>query len=83
MSDTSETVLQEEKITPLEALRMYTEYPARATFEEKIKGTIAPGKLADLAVLSDDPTRIPPDEIRNIHVKMTIINGKVVWEESD
>ncbi|MDY7030808.1 MAG: amidohydrolase [Thermodesulfobacteriota bacterium] len=83
MSDTNEPVLWEEKITPLEALRMYTEYPARATFEEKIKGTIAPGKLADLAVLSDDPTRVPTNEIRNIQVKMTILNGKVVWEESD
>jgi len=59
---------------------MYTDYAARTTFEEKIKGSITPGKLADLVVLSGDPTKLPADEIKNIQVAMTVINGEVVWD---
>jgi len=59
---------------------MYTLNAARATFEETIKGTITPGKLADLVVLNADPTRLRADEFRNLQVDKTIIGGKVVWE---
>jgi hypothetical protein len=59
---------------------MNTINAAFASFEEGIKGSIAPGKLADMVVLSDDPIKSPPEQIRDIRVEMTIIGGKVVWE---
>lgn len=69
-----------EAISPLEALRMYTSWPAYASFEEDSKGSITAGKLADLLVLSDDPTNVEPEGIIDIAVMTTIIDGKVVWE---
>jgi hypothetical protein len=70
-----------EKIAPLDALRMYTSHAARATFQETIKGSITPGKLADLVVLNGDPTKVPADEIKNLQVEMTILNGEVAWSK--
>jgi len=80
-AENGEFVLPEERISPLEALRMYTDYAAETTFEEMIKGSIAPGKLADLVVLNGDPTRLSVDEIKDIKVEMTILNGEVVWDK--
>ena len=80
-TEAGELLLPEERISPLEALKMYTEDAARATFEEMIKGSIVPGKLADLVVLNGDPTELPADKIRDIEVKMTILNGEVVWDK--
>jgi len=82
MTETGERVLPEEKITPEQALRMYGKYAARATFDEGTKGSISLGKLADLVVLNEDPTRLPIGELRDIKVEMTILNGEVVWEKS-
>ena len=59
---------------------MNTINAAFASFEEGIKGSIAPGKLADMVVLSDDPIKSPPEQIKDTRVEMTIIGGKVVWE---
>jgi predicted amidohydrolase YtcJ len=73
-------LLPEEGISPAKALEMYTVNAARASFEEESKGSIAPGKLADLLVLSEDPTRVPVESIKNIRVMMTIIGGRVAWE---
>ncbi|MFQ6079218.1 MAG: amidohydrolase family protein, partial [Thermodesulfobacteriota bacterium] len=53
---------------------------AYASFEEDIKGSIEPGKLADLVVLSDNPLDMGPWEIRNITVEKTIIGGEIVYE---
>jgi predicted amidohydrolase YtcJ len=80
-TDQGEAILPDEKITPEEALRMYTQVAAKANFEEKMKGTISPGKLADLVVLNGDPTQLPIDEIKDIEVEMTIINGEIVWNK--
>ena len=74
------TVTSQESISPLDALAAYTIWPAYASFEETSKGSLIPGKLADLIVLSDDITKIEPEEILNTRVVMTIIDGKVVWE---
>ena len=80
-TESGELVLPEEKIAPLEAIKMYTEYAAKATLGERIKGSITPGKLADLVLLNGDPTRLPADETKGIKVEMTILNGEVVWDE--
>jgi predicted amidohydrolase YtcJ len=69
-----------EAISPLQALAMYTVNAAYASFEEDIKGSITPGKLADMVVLSDNPLEVPPERIKDIKVEMTIIGGEVVWE---
>ena len=69
----------EEKLTVEEAIQAYTLNTAYAGFEEDIKGSIEIGKLADLAVLSDDLIKISPDEIKDVTVSMTIVGGKVVF----
>ena len=73
-------LLPEECISASQALAMYTINAAYASFEDDIKGSITPGKLADLVLLSGDPTKAPPEQIKDIKVEMTIIGGKVVWE---
>ena len=72
-----------ERISPLEALRAYTSGSAYAEFMETEKGTLTPGKLADIAVLSEDPTRVPPERIKDIRVEMTLVGGKKVWDNTD
>jgi predicted amidohydrolase YtcJ len=69
-----------EGVSPVEALKMYTIEAAYASFDDPIKGTIAPGKLADLAVLSDNPLQIEREDIKEIKVMLTVLDGKVVWE---
>jgi predicted amidohydrolase YtcJ len=71
----------EERITVGEALRMYTVDAAYSSGEENIKGSIETGKLADLTVLSHDPGKVPPNQIENIAVEMTIAGGKVVYSK--
>lgn len=75
-----QTLLPHESISALDALKSYTVDAAWAGFEEESKGSISPNKLADLVVLSDDPTAVPPDQIMKIHVQMTILDGKVIWQ---
>jgi hypothetical protein len=71
----------EQKITVQEAIEAYTLSNAYATFDEQVKGSITPGKLADLVVLSQDILTIPPSEIVKTEVVMTIVNGKIVNEK--
>jgi predicted amidohydrolase YtcJ len=78
--ESGQVLLPEECITVNQALALYTVNAAYASFEEDIKGSISLGKLADMVVLSDSPTRVPPEQIKDIKVEMTIIGGKVVWE---
>jgi predicted amidohydrolase YtcJ len=68
----------EEKLSVEEALRAYTYGSAYAAFEEKEKGSIAPGMLADLAVLSDDLFSVPPEKLKDTRVVLTIVGGKIV-----
>jgi len=70
----------QEGISPSQALAMYTINAAYASFEEGTKGSITQGKLADMVVLSNDPAKSPPEQIKDIKVETTIIDGKVVWE---
>jgi predicted amidohydrolase YtcJ len=69
-----------EVVPAAEGLKMYTVNAAYASFDEGVKGTIAPGKLADIVVLDGDPLTASADEIRGIKVLMTIAGGKVAWE---
>lgn len=70
----------EQKLTLEEALRGYTFEAAYAEFEENAKGSIEKGKLADLTVIAQDITKIPPPEILSIHVLKTLVGGKVVYD---
>ena len=70
----------EQKISVEEALRAYTRGGAYASFDEKEKGTITPGALADFAVIDRDLTRIAPEAIRDAHVTLTAVGGRVVYE---
>jgi len=70
----------QEKLSVDEAIRMYTINAAFAGREEAIKGSIEPGKIADLTVLSQDPYNIEPDNIKSINVEMTIVDGEIVYD---
>jgi hypothetical protein len=72
-------ICPKEAISREEALKIYTINNAYASFEEKIKGSIEPGKLADLAVLTDDILSCPVGRIREIEAVMTILGGKIVY----
>ena len=69
-------------LTREEALKSYTLMPAYAAFEENIKGSVTPGKLADLVVLSDDIMTIPEEQIPGVKVLYTFIGGKIVYQSN-
>ncbi|MEO8624900.1 MAG: amidohydrolase family protein, partial [bacterium] len=70
----------EERVTRLRALEAYTRGGAYLTREEQRKGTIEPGKLADVIVLSADLLTIPPEQILTTRVDLTVLGGKVVYQ---
>ena len=70
----------EQKIRVAEAIRAYTMGSAYASFTEHSKGSIAAGKLADMAVLSDDILKIDPAAIADTRVVMTVFDGRVVYQ---
>jgi predicted amidohydrolase YtcJ len=70
----------EEAVTREQALKMFTVWPAYAAFEEKLRGSIEIGKLADFTVLSADIMKIPEMEILKTRCVMTVIGGEIVYE---
>jgi predicted amidohydrolase YtcJ len=70
----------EQKISVAEAVHAYTVGSAYASMEERVKGSLEPGKLADLAVLSEDIFKLDPIEIQNTKVDLTIFDGKIIFE---
>ena len=66
------------RITLEEAVRCYTLDAAYASFEEDLKGSVEPGKLADITILDGDLTETPADQIRDVPVYMTIVGGKIL-----
>ena len=70
----------EQRISADEAIAVWTLGSAYSTFDEDAKGSIEVGKLADFVILSDDPTKVPPDTIKDIQVEKTIIGGDVAYE---
>lgn len=77
-SDGAEIGLSQ-RITPLEALALYTTAGANASGEQRRKGRLAPGYLADFVVLGADPTAVPHDEIAAVPVLATYVGGRRVW----
>ncbi len=73
----------EQKLTLPEAIEAYTMGSAYAEFQDKEKGSVTPGKLADMVLLSDDLFSIDPVKIRDVKVLTTIVGGKTVWESKD
>ena len=71
----------EQKISVEEAVRAYTVGSAYAEFQENEKGTLSPGKLADLVILSRDIFKIDPNEIDKVKVVLTIMDGRVVYSQ--
>jgi predicted amidohydrolase YtcJ len=75
-------IAPEQALTREEALRCATMGGAYLTFEEDLKGSLEPGKLADVAVLSHDPLTCPLDDLRDTVADMTIVDGKVVFDRA-
>jgi len=71
----------EQKITVQETVRAYTLGSAYAEFQENVKGSITAGKLADIVLLSRDIFKIDPNEIESVKVVMTMVDGRVVFED--
>jgi predicted amidohydrolase YtcJ len=81
-SRTGKVIGPEERLTPLQGLRALTMNGAYLYFEEKRKGSIEKGKLADFAVLSDDPLTVPTNKIKDITVIETIKEGKTIYKKT-
>jgi len=77
---TGERVAPEEALTRAQALRCATANGAYLTFDEDKKGTLQPGRFADLAVLSADPLTVEEPKIAGIVSQMTMVGGKIVYE---
>jgi predicted amidohydrolase YtcJ len=72
---------ENQRISAEEAIRLWTYGGAYASFEDKIKGTLEVGKLADMVVLSEDPTKATANTLKDIKVIQTLIGGQVVYDD--
>jgi predicted amidohydrolase YtcJ len=70
----------EQKLTVKEAIEAYTLGSAFAEFQESVKGSITPGKLADMVLLSDDVLNIDPAKLRDVKVLQTWVGGKLTYQ---
>jgi len=75
--------IPEEKISIEDAIKCYTLNAAYASYEEKIKGSVEIGKLADLVVLSEDILTIDPAKIKDVKVTLTVFDGEIVYKTSE
>ncbi|TGV06530.1 amidohydrolase, partial [Mesorhizobium sp. M00.F.Ca.ET.186.01.1.1] len=82
-SKTGQSVGANQRVSVPEAIRMFTWNGAYASFEEGQKGSIEPGKLADLVVLSGNILATPHDRIKELKVEQTMIDGKLVYQRQD
>ena len=69
-----------QRITVEEAIRVNTINGAYNSREERIKGSISPGKVADFVVLADDPHTVAPNAIKDIRIVQTVVGGRVVYQ---
>lgn len=70
-----------QSIRVMEAIKLYTWNGAYASFEEEIKGSIEVGKLADLVILNDSILSVDPNQIKDLKVETTIIDGEIIYQE--
>jgi predicted amidohydrolase YtcJ len=80
-AESGQSVLPGECVTAEQSVKMFTINAAYATFEENIKGSLSPGKLADMVLLNGNPLTCAPEQIKDIQVELTVIDGKKVWEK--
>ena len=78
-SSGGQVLYADEGITPMEAIRAYTIDGAYSAWEEETKGSVEPGKVADLVVVDRDPMTIPHEELKDIRTVMTVVDGKIVY----
>ncbi|WP_421839035.1 amidohydrolase [Novosphingobium sp.] len=69
-----------QKITVMEGLKVLSTNGAHASFEEDLKGTLSPGKLADMVILDGDPASVDPERIKDIRVQQTLVGGDVKYK---
>ena len=81
-TESGQTISPAEAVSVRQAIRAYTIDGAYASFEEELKGSIEPGKLADLIVLSGNILDTPPEEILHLAVDLTMVDGAIVYENS-
>jgi predicted amidohydrolase YtcJ len=81
MSESRNPISSKQGIPVSDALRMYTLGAAAAGFEERIKGSITPGKLADLILLNANPCELDAGGIQDIRVIMTMLDGRIAWSD--
>jgi predicted amidohydrolase YtcJ len=72
-----------ERLSVPEAVKLFTINGARFAFEEDQKGSIEPGKAADLVILSEDPCTVAPERIAKIPVEMTLVNGEIAFRKGN
>ncbi len=77
------TFFPEQAMTREEAIRAYTIDCAYAAFEETLKGSLVPGKFADIVVLSNDLLTCPAEDIKQTEVLMTIVAGKIAYQKAE
>jgi hypothetical protein len=70
----------DERVSVQDAIRAYTVNSAYINFDEKQKGTLEVGKLADIVVLGDDVLTVDPNRLKDARIEMTIVGGKVLYE---
>jgi len=81
--ENSEVLNSDEGLSVLQALRVYTHNGAYTAFEEDEKGSLEEGKLADMAVLSDDILSVASTKIREIKIDQTYVDGRLVFDRSN
>jgi predicted amidohydrolase YtcJ len=81
VSRTGTVMGPDERLTPYEALKSITIWGAEQFFEEGEKGTLTPGKLADMVVLDKNPLKVDPMTLKDIIVLETIKEGKTIYEK--
>ena len=75
-----EVLVPEEALSVQQAFELHTTRAAFAGFEEHLKGTLEAGKLADMAVLAEDPFEAPAERIKDIKVEMTVVGGEIKYQ---
>ena len=82
-SSSGELLGPEQRVSAEEALRIYTLGSAYASFEEKLKGSLQKGKLADFVVIDRDYMKIPAKEIKDIKALLTVVGGEEVFRSPE